>query len=70
MICYGERTERIFATAQLSQILRVAAFITVWLTAFHGPAVIALFSTSTVGTRVRAATSFLQMISTWRIFEE
>ena len=65
MICYGERTERIFATARWRQIPLFEAVSTVRLAAFHAfPDAIALFWTSTVRTRVRAATSFLQMIRT------
>ena len=64
MICYGKRTERIFATARWRQIPLFGAVITVRLAAFHGPDAIALFWTSIVTTRVRAATSFLQMFRT------
>ena len=65
MICYGERTERIFATAPWMQIPLFGAAITVRLDAFyHGKEATAFFSTSTVRTRVQAATSFLQMIRT------
>ena len=65
MICYGERTERIFATARWRQNPLFGTVITVRLAAFHAfPDAIALFWTSTVRKRVQAATSFLQMIRT------
>ena len=64
MICYGEPTARISATAQWMRLLPFGAVITARHAAFHGPAAITLFPTSTVRTSVRAATSFSQMIST------